>query len=137
MSQNNAFPAAVKECQVEFLFWSINQTASLFNLFAWVFRPTRSIFNLFKDVTTSGERLQILIYTWHSWPLSSEGSLTCHTYCYTGQPFIIVISEDPRHPHCCRAFGGGAVTTSTCFIKFIPNRGSNPDIPHARRMLYH
>ena len=33
------------------------------------------------------------------WPLSSEGSLTRHTYCDTGLPFIMVISEDPWHSH--------------------------------------
>ena len=36
-------------------------------------------------------------YARHSWPLSSEGSLACHTYCDTGHPFIMVISEDPWH----------------------------------------
>ena len=41
------------------------------------------------------EGLQILIYTWHSWPLSSEGSLVCLIYCDMGHPFIMVISEDP------------------------------------------
>ena len=35
----------------------------------------------------------------HSWPLSSEGSLACHSYCDTGHPFIMVISEDPQHTH--------------------------------------
>ena len=35
----------------------------------------------------------------HSWPLSNEGSLTCHTCCDTGIPFIMVISEDPWHLH--------------------------------------
>ena len=44
-------------------------------------------------------RLQILTYAQHSWPVSSEGSLTCHTYCDTGLPFIMVISEDPWHSH--------------------------------------
>ena len=34
-----------------------------------------------------------------SWQLSSEGSLACHTYCDTGQPFVMVISEDPWHLH--------------------------------------
>ena len=33
----------------------------------------------------------------NSWPLSSEGSLTCHTYCDTGHPFIMVIFEDTWH----------------------------------------
>ena len=30
------------------------------------------------------ERLQILTYAWNFWPLSSEGSFACHTYCDTG-----------------------------------------------------
>ena len=47
----------------------------------------------------NGEGLQILTYAQHSWPLSSEGSLTCHTYCDTGHPFIMVISEDPWNSH--------------------------------------
>ena len=47
----------------------------------------------------------------HSWPLSSEGSLACHTYCVTGPPFIMVISEDPWHSTYYWAFGSGAVTT--------------------------
>ena len=54
-------------------------------------------FHSFGDVT--GEGLQILTYDRHSWPLSSEGSLTCHTYCDTGLPFIMVISEDQWHTH--------------------------------------
>ena len=31
--------------------------------------------------------------------LSSRGCLACHTYCDTGHPFIMVISEDPWHSH--------------------------------------
>ena len=50
-------------------------------------------FHSYGDVIISGEGLQILTYARHSRPLSSEGSLACHTYC--GHPFIIVISEDP------------------------------------------
>ena len=43
----------------------------------------------FGDVAITGEGLEFL-------PLSSVGSLMCHyTYCDTGQPFIMVISEDP------------------------------------------
>ena len=44
--------------------------------------------------TIAGEGLQILTYTRHSWPLSSGGSLMCHTYCDTGNTLIMVISED-------------------------------------------
>ena len=57
------------------------------------------IFHWYGDATNSGEGLQILTYAQHSWPLSSEGSLTYHTYCDTGLPFIMVISEDPWHLH--------------------------------------
>ena len=59
-----------------------------------VYRPTRD-FHSFGDVTIAGEGLQILTYDRLSWPLSSEGSLTCHTYCDKGHPFIMVISGDP------------------------------------------
>ena len=57
------------------------------------------IFHSYGDVTIAGEGLQILTYARHSWPLSSEGSLTSHTYCDTGHPFIMVISDDPWHSH--------------------------------------
>ena len=57
------------------------------------------IFHSNGDVNIAGEGLQILTYARHSWPLSSEGSLTCHTYCDTGLPLIMVISEDPLHSH--------------------------------------
>ena len=43
--------------------------------------------------------LLILTYARHSWPLSSEGSLACHTYCDSGHPFIMVTSEDQWHSH--------------------------------------
>ena len=43
------------------------------------------------------------------WPLSSEGSLACHTYCDTWHPFMMVISDTHTY---CRAFGSRAVTIS-------------------------
>ena len=58
-----------------------------------------SIFHSFGDVTIAGEELQILIYARHVWPLSSDGSLACHTFCDTGHPFIMVMSENPWHSH--------------------------------------
>ena len=57
------------------------------------------IFLSYGDVTITGEGLQIWTYTRHSWPLSTEGSLACQTYCDTGHPFKIVIFEDPLHSH--------------------------------------
>ena len=50
-------------------------------------------------VTFAGEGLQILTYARHSRPLCSKCSSTCHTYCDTGLPFIMVISENPWHSH--------------------------------------
>ena len=51
------------------------------------------------DVTTTGWGVQSLTYARHSWPLSTEGSLACHTYWDTGHPFIMAISEDPWNSH--------------------------------------
>ena len=42
------------------------------------------IFHSYGDVTITGEGLQNLTHARHTWPLSSEGSLSCHTYCDTG-----------------------------------------------------
>ena len=41
----------------------------------------------------AGEGLQILTYALQLW------SLSCHIYCDTGHPFIMVISENPWNPH--------------------------------------
>ena len=68
-------------------------------LFVWSLSSHSRIVHSYGDVTIAGEGLQILTYARHSWPLSSKGSLTCHTYCDTGLPFIMVISEDPWHSH--------------------------------------
>ena len=68
-------------------------------LFVGFFRPTWRILHSYGDVTFTGEGLQILTYARHSGPLGSEGSLACHTYCDTGHPFKMVISEDPWHSH--------------------------------------
>ena len=54
-----------------------------------------SIFKLNADVTYTGDGLQILTCFLHSWPLSSEGSLKCHTYWDKGHLFIMVSSEEP------------------------------------------
>ena len=49
----------------------------------------------FGDVTIADEGPQMLTHARHLWSLNSEGSLACHTYCDTGHPFIMIISEDP------------------------------------------
>ena len=45
------------------------------------------VFHSYKDVTITGERLQILSYARHLCPFKSEGSKACHIYCNTGHPF--------------------------------------------------
>ena len=64
-------------------------------MFVWGFCPIREFFHSYGDVTMAGEGLQILTYARRLWPLTSECSLTYHTYCDTGHPFIMVTSEDP------------------------------------------
>ena len=63
-------------------------------LFVCGFSSHSRIVHSFGDVTITGEKL-LLTHAHHLWPLSSEGSLACHTYCNTGHPFKMVISEDP------------------------------------------
>ena len=71
-----------------------------FNVVLFVCSSSHSrIFHSYRDVTIAGEGLYIFTYARHSWPLSSEGSLTCHSYCDTLLPFKMVISEDPWHSH--------------------------------------
>ena len=68
------------------------------------------MFHSYGDVTITGEGLQILTFARISWPLSSEGYLTCHTYCNIGSPFVIIIRTLDTYT-CCRAFGSGAATS--------------------------
>ena len=59
------------------------------------FSSHSGICHSYRDVTITGDGLKILTNARHSWPLSIEGSVACHTYCNTGHPFIMLISEDP------------------------------------------
>ena len=52
-----------------------------------------------------------MTYNWHPWPLTSDQSwLKSHTYCDSGQPFMMIISEDQLHSHLLPSFDRGAVT---------------------------
>ena len=55
--------------------------SSQFVLLVWSLSSHLRIFHSSRKVTITGEGLQILTYARHSWP----GSLTCRTYCDTGQ----------------------------------------------------
>ena len=70
-----------------------------FCLFVWSLSSHSRIFHSYGAVTITIEGLQILIFARQSWPLTSEGSLVCHTYCDIRHSFILVISEDPWHSH--------------------------------------
>ena len=73
-----------------------------FCLFVWSLSSHSKIFHSYGDVTRHHCRWRAAnydLYARDSWPLSSEGPLTCHTYYDTGLPFIIVISEDLWHAH--------------------------------------
>ena len=58
-----------------------------------------TIFHSYGEVTSTGERLQILTYAWYSWQLRSEGSLDIHNFCNMEYPFIMIIHQDPWHSH--------------------------------------
>ena len=82
-------------------------------VFAWGFRTNSRIFHSYVDVTITGEGLQILSYA----PLIAIerwGFLACYTYCVTGHPFIMVISEDPWHSHLLPS-----VWQCSCFYLFL------------------
>ena len=70
------------------------QIASKF-ISVWGFRPTQEFFTHMETSRLLVKGCFSFYYARHLWPLSSEGSLACHTYCDTEHPFIMVISEDP------------------------------------------
>ena len=74
-----------------------------------VLRPTQGYFTYMETSPIAGEGLQILTYTRHLWPLSSEGSLTCHIYCDTGHRFLLSQSEGQE----TKPGAGGARTQTT------------------------
>ena len=93
-------------------------------LFAWSLSSHTRIFHSYGDVTVVGEGRQILTYAWHSWPLSSEGSLACHTYCDAGNPFVEWSSPRTRDTHTYSwAFSNGIVTS--CFYELALSRPSS------------
>ena len=96
--------------------------SSSFCLFG-VFHPTWEIFT-HGDDTITDEGLQILIYSGHSWPLSTEGSLACQPYCDMGHPFVMSFPRMSDTCICCQAFDSGLLWP-----------GSEPRIPTCRWTL--
>ena len=86
--------------------------------------------------TIAGEGLQILTYDRHSWPLSSEeGSLACHTYCDTGEPFIMVIPESPWHLHLLPSVCQWNCLSIFLRLKSVAAGIRTPNLPHASLTL--
>ena len=94
----------------------------VFCLFVWCFSSQSRIFHSYGDVTlpANGCKFWPILGTYDHWAVIKgyyqviKGYSTCHTYCDTGHPFKMVISEDPRTRDtrtCCRAFINEAVNT--------------------------
>ena len=62
----------------------------LFSRLFKVSRLTSRFFHSYKNVTITGEGLQILTYARHLWPLRRRFT-ACHTYNGTWHPFILAI----------------------------------------------
>ena len=60
-------------------------------LFVYGFTSLYKIFHLYGNFIITGKGLRNLTYARHSWSLSSEDSLECHSYSDMGHPFIMVI----------------------------------------------
>ena len=81
--------------------------------FLFVLRPTQVYFTCMEMSPIAGEWLQVLTYTRHVWPLSSEGSWTCPINCDTGLSFYCLRPKD-RKP--IRPLAG--LETMTSWLRF-------------------
>ena len=70
------------------------QSYHIFEIQNYTLRSHLRIFHLYGDVKIRGEWFDFVVYTLHSWPVRSEGSLSCQAYCNTEQSFMMIIFED-------------------------------------------
>ena len=96
---------------IKLTFFHLNPTFVSFDLSSFIFyyilfvclfgvySPTREFFTHMETSPLPVKGCKFWPYSRHSWSLSNEGSLTCHTCCDTGLLFIMIISEDPWHSH--------------------------------------
>ena len=94
----------------KYCYWYLLPWRLLFAFCLLSFLSHSRDFHTYGDVSITDEGLQILTFARHSWPLNSEGSLACHTYCDTAHPFIMVISWTRDTQTRYRAFSSGSVT---------------------------
>ena len=91
------------------------------------------IFQSYGDITIANEGLQT--YARHTWPLSSEGSLACHTYCDMEHPFIMVISEDQWHSHVLPSVWQWSCHYLFLWLRSVAAGINTTNLPPARQML--
>ena len=100
--------------------------------FVWhqTFIPLKN-FSLKWRCSIIGEGLQILSYTRHSWPLSSESAIPTVT------PFIMDISEDLWHSHLVPKFLAVDSSFHIMFLRLVCRSwdSNSSNLLHARRML--
>ena len=70
------------------------------------------IFHTYGDVIITVERQQILTYARHWWPLSSEDSLACQTYCDTEYQFITLTPIADVKQWSCHYLGLSRIRTA-------------------------
>ena len=85
-------------------------------LFVLGFSFNRDFFSHMEMSPFTGEGLQIFTFARHAWPMSTEGSLMCHTYCDIGHLNIMVISKDLWHSPCYIDFGGETFFNMSSFL---------------------
>ena len=67
-------------------------------------------FYLYGDITITAKVCKFWLYSART-IIEKWGFFSVPTYCDTGHPFIMVISEEPWNSHLLLSFGSGSVTT--------------------------
>ena len=106
-------------------------------MFVWVFSSRSRIFNriLWRRHHCRWRAAIFFTYARHSWPLSSEGSLVCHTYCDKGHPFIMVIFEDLWLSHLLQSVWQWSCHYLFIRLMSIASGIRTPNLPLTRRFL--
>ena len=78
-------------------------------MFVWVLLSNSKKIPSFIDVIITGKGLNNFTYIRHSWPLSSDGSLTCNTYC------CLLYTSDAADDMQCVDLGGRRIIKKIFF----------------------
>ena len=131
-------PEAVLVCDGEVTHYKVCRTKSIkWHVICFEFKNNGKnsipLLSKITNITITSKELQIFAYARHSWPLNSEHSLACHTYCDTGHPFIMVISEDPWHSHLLPSVWQWSCHYLFFRIRSVATGDRKSDIPYAIR----